>query len=228
MFGNILIATALSFAVGIGVVNTPETNYNNDIPNNVVYDDENYSITLSVDELNNYTWENLSNLYNNDDHTYITYVVYNNSTKSNTSQADGIVNFSGIRFYYDSTELEDTNWVNKFSNGVEGSNGIFEYNLELSINTSYYNTVKQAIELDIQENAPAQSSMGNTIIDAIKSGLGLIGELASQFLLGFSTLFWANNALTPFATFALIMLGIAITMAVVSLVLRIIRGNTGA
>lgn len=76
--------------------------------------------------------------------------------------------------------------------------------------------------------------MGSQIIDAIKSGLGLIGDLASEFLNGFTALFWdptANSnagALTTFGTFALVMLGVAITMAVVSLVLNIIRGNTGA
>ena len=76
--------------------------------------------------------------------------------------------------------------------------------------------------------------MGQAIIDAIKSGLGLIGDLASEFLNGFSTLFWdstANNdagGLTDFGTFALVMLGVAITMAVISLVLNLIRGNTGA
>ena len=76
--------------------------------------------------------------------------------------------------------------------------------------------------------------MGTAIIDAIKSGLGLIGDLASEFLNGFTTLFWdetANSgagALTSFANFALIMLGVAITFAVVTLCMRVIRGNTGA
>lgn len=76
--------------------------------------------------------------------------------------------------------------------------------------------------------------MGSAIIDAIKSGLGLIGDLASEFLNGFTTLFWdatansGNGALTVFGQYALIMLGVAITFAVVSLVMRVIRGNTGA
>lgn len=76
--------------------------------------------------------------------------------------------------------------------------------------------------------------MGSAIIDAIKSGLGLIGDLASEFLNGFTTLFWDATAnqgagsLTVFGQYALIMLGVAITFAVVSLVMRVIRGNTGA
>ena len=76
--------------------------------------------------------------------------------------------------------------------------------------------------------------MGAAIIDAIKSGLGLIGDLASEFLEGFTTLFWdatANSnagALTTFGTYALIMLGVAITFAVISLCLNTLRGSTGA
>lgn len=76
--------------------------------------------------------------------------------------------------------------------------------------------------------------MGTEIVNAIKSGLGMIGELCNQFLTGFSTLFWdstANSgagALTPFANFALIFLGISITLGCVSLVLHTISGKTGA
>ena len=76
--------------------------------------------------------------------------------------------------------------------------------------------------------------MGAAIIDAIKSGLGLIGDLASEFLNGFTTLFWdatagnGTGALTTFGTYALVMLGIAVTFAVISLVLNIFRGSTGA
>ncbi len=76
--------------------------------------------------------------------------------------------------------------------------------------------------------------MGTNVINAIKSGLGLIGDLAGEFMSGFSTLFWDSTAnqgagaLTDFATFALIMLGVAVSFAVVKLVLNIIRSNTGA
>lgn len=72
--------------------------------------------------------------------------------------------------------------------------------------------------------------MGQAIVTAITSGLGLIGELAKEFLDGFTALFWdaTNSALSVFGTFACVMLGVAITMSVVSLCLNIIRGNTGA
>ena len=76
--------------------------------------------------------------------------------------------------------------------------------------------------------------MGEAIINAIKSGLGLISDLASEFLTGFSTLFWdatANSGaggLTTVANFCLVFLGVAITMAVIKLCLNLLRSNTGA
>lgn len=75
--------------------------------------------------------------------------------------------------------------------------------------------------------------MGEAIINAIKSGLGLIGDLASEFLTGFSTLFWdatANQgagALTVLGTFSLVMLGVAVTFSIIRLVMSLIRSNTG-
>ena len=73
------------------------------------------------------------------------------------------------------------------------------------------------------------AEMGAEIIQAITSGLGLIGELASEFLNGFTTLFWnaTESVLTPFGTFALIMLGVSVTFSCVTLVLNLIRGSTG-
>lgn len=75
--------------------------------------------------------------------------------------------------------------------------------------------------------------MGASIIAAIKSGLGLIEDLASEFLNGFNTLVWdatANEgagALTSVGVFAFVMLGVSVSFAVIKLVLNLIRGNTG-
>lgn len=72
--------------------------------------------------------------------------------------------------------------------------------------------------------------MGAAIIDAIRSGLGLISDLASEFLTGFSTLFWdsTNSALTTFGMYSLVFLGVAITFSVIKLCLNVLRSNTGA
>lgn len=75
--------------------------------------------------------------------------------------------------------------------------------------------------------------MGTAIINAIKEGLGLISDLATEFLDGFKVLVWdatANSgagALTPVATFGFVLLGVSVSFAIVKLILNMIRGNTG-
>lgn len=75
--------------------------------------------------------------------------------------------------------------------------------------------------------------MGVAIIDAIKSGLGLVSDIAQEFLKGFTTLFWdatANSnagALTTFGTFCLIFLGLGITFGLIKMAIFLIRSKTG-
>lgn len=71
--------------------------------------------------------------------------------------------------------------------------------------------------------------MGQAIIDAISGGLGLMGDITSELLNGFTTLFWntESSSLTTLGMFALIFLGVAITFAIVRLALSLIRGKTG-
>ena len=75
--------------------------------------------------------------------------------------------------------------------------------------------------------------MGAAIIEAIKSGLGLIADLAKEFLTAFTTLFWdkcassGTDALTEFETFALVMLVFSVTFSIVKLCMSILRGKTG-
>lgn len=75
--------------------------------------------------------------------------------------------------------------------------------------------------------------MGAEIINAIKSGFTLIGDLAENFLTAFTTLFWDSTAnqgagaLTTFGTWSLIMLSIAICFSVIMLAFNVLRSNTG-
>lgn len=71
--------------------------------------------------------------------------------------------------------------------------------------------------------------MGSEIIEAVKSGLGLIGDLANEFLNGFNALVWdaTTSKLTTVGVFAFVMLGVSVSFAVIKLVLNLLRGNTG-
>ena len=72
--------------------------------------------------------------------------------------------------------------------------------------------------------------MANAIIEAIKSGLGLMSNIANEFLNGFSTLIWdaSKSSLTTFGNFVLIFLGVSITFSIVKLCMNLIRSKTGA
>lgn len=75
--------------------------------------------------------------------------------------------------------------------------------------------------------------MGQQIISAVTSGLGLIKPIAEEFLNGFETLVWdataaeGAGALTSVGVFAFVLLGIAVSFSVIKLVLNLLRGNTG-
>lgn len=200
------------------------------------YDDDNYTITLTADELNSYTFENLA---------YAT----NHVETFSDIQSNWVFSYNSYEFNGDECIVNDYLWympvdteydaqlvfyldINKDTYGkfallnMDDENISFEYNLVFNTQNTYYGNVKNAIELDIQANQPV--SIGESIIGSIASGLGIIPNIAGEFLAGFSKLLWNNNQLTDFAIYSLVFLGIAITFAIVKLVLMIVRNNTGA
>lgn len=116
--------------------------------------------------------------------------------------------------YYNADQGEAYLW----QNGV-GQTEVIKTKIQ---NKDFYNFV-------VSQQMAQEGTMGEQIIANIKSGLGMIGDLASEFLVGFTALFWNTtlNELTVFGIFSLVMLGIAITMAVVKLCMNLIRSNTG-
>lgn len=75
--------------------------------------------------------------------------------------------------------------------------------------------------------------MGSAIINAITSGLSLVGDLAKNFLTGFKTLFVVTGSdggtsLTEFGEYAFIMLGISIVFGMIGLACKLVTKNTGA
>lgn len=67
----------------------------------------------------------------------------------------------------------------------------------------------------------------NNIVDGITEPLSLTKDLASNFLDGFTKLFYDNNQLTNLAWFSLVFLGIAIVFGMVNLSMNLIGKNTG-
>ena len=96
----------------------------------------------------------------------------------------------------------------------------FEYGITINTAQIIYDNIK----------ADFSSNDLDDITDTIETGLGLISDLAQQFLNGFKGLFWDSqaNKLSDFGLFAMVMLGVSITFAVISLCLNVLRSNTGA
>lgn len=75
--------------------------------------------------------------------------------------------------------------------------------------------------------------MGTAIVNAIKEGFSILGDLAQNVLTAFQTLIWdptANSgagALTGLGEFAFVLLGISVVFAVLMLVFSLLRTNTG-
>lgn len=233
------ISTLLTGVLGVSAIapkyinqakaeNENVVNINRENKKLVSYDDENYTITFTPNELNNYTWVNLASVFAENIENQVTslsYVVYNGNTYTYDEYQievdDTYVSYQNGNdyIYFSSSDY--------WTNNINDEQIQFEYNLTWYYSELYEDFV-DAIELDIQANTP--ESMGEQIIDTITSGLGLIGDLAQEFLTGFSKILWdaEHTKLTDFALFSLIMLGVTVSFAVIKLVLNIVRSNTGA
>lgn len=72
-----------------------------------------------------------------------------------------------------------------------------------------------------------RNAQANNIVDGITQPLSITKDLASNFLDGFTKLFYDNNQLTNLAWFSLVFFGIAIVFGMVNLSMSLIGKNTG-
>lgn len=124
-------------------------------------------------------------------------------------------------YYYEYSNLEITVGWDSIGGVVNDTqwNGFFCYflNSEQIVNFDNSNFV-----LSGKRNAQA-----NNIVDGITEPLSLTKDLASNFLDGFTKLFYDNNQLTNLAWFSLVFLGIAIVFGMVNLSMSLIGKNSG-
>lgn len=236
MLTNILIAVGMSCALGTAFNNANANNFiNNDIPNNVIYDDENSSITLSVDELNNYTWQNL---YNNADNSSIT-ISYNDYDFTWQSNNNGYITFldtveAGYQFvlYNQSQtitidEVEVNKLAYSFTYDEMGSYQNFSYTAVIT--TSEYESIKASIELDIQANSNTTPT-AQDFVSILGDMIGLLTGGLTGFATGIGTgiqtlvssLFIASNgtSLSVFGAVICIFGGIALAIGLSRLIFQ--------
>lgn len=211
LFTNIAIASALSFAF-FGVCFA--FIYNNDyqISKAVEYDDEGYEITLSVDEVQDYALNHLFDELSDNSFSVIT-ISYNDNTYSYVQPTPaGYVNNINYFEFTNKNSLDSDHYLIYTEMGTEIT---IEYDVNIIVTSEYYDDIKSAIELDIQDNQPYTN---NTFLqDIIELLVGGIGVTASGIGVGLSTLVSnlviQNNAMSPFIAIVLIFGGIALAFA---------------
>ena len=227
MFKSLMFLTALCSGVGMPVAfetanNTEEfINFEYQNKKMVYYDDEGYTITLTADELNTYTWSNLNTLFVDWENSHLTGMYYND---------DPI-----IEFFYEGESFkgDDEYWYVEFSYGSdfitfndtndckwnyfldsEGENVPFEYSVSFYSQNDYYSSIKQAIELDIQANSG--SAMGNVLTELVSLLVGGIVPFATGLGQGVSDLvsytFIDNGSLSVFGAMIAVFGGIALAV----------------
>lgn len=138
-----------------------------------------------------------------------------------------VLNFDTFYFTYENKT--DNYAFYKFKEGSLDGNSSNYITTSAGLSTPYpvYSINHAYISYKTSSLSPIN---GDSIIDSITSGLGLMGDITTNFKNGFSALIWNSeeNSLTIFGNFALIFLGVSITFAIVKLCLNLIRSKTGA
>lgn len=233
MFKSLMFLTALCSGVGMPVAfetaeNQEVINFEYQNKKMVSYDDENYSITLSADELNNYVWSNFSHcVFIEQLEEYVTSITYSIYTITNiTSTYDDYNNYqiafiscgldSSLSFGFNYGYDEVSNFrFNQFAL----ANSEFEFipftdDLVIEFYSQDYNDIKQAIELDIQANSG--NPMGNVLTEVVSLLVGGIVPFATGIGQGVSDLvtytFIDNGALSVFGAMIAVFAGIALAV----------------
>ena len=195
----------------------------------VAYNDNQYKITLSVDELNNYSFNSFnsyisSTLYGNG---HIASIITNITYNLNTYEVDeDIINQSNSYFSYVygsnyimfNFDIDEPN--NKFAY-VENNNPIdFEGDIVLNIEQQSYDDVKQAIESDIAVNS---SNINDSVFETLTSStVGFIGAISSG-ISSVIAVFYTNNSLTVLGTLAVIVVAVSLAYFVFRLIFGLVR-----
>ena len=230
---NILIASAMSFAVvGCGVAYLYNEYQKPQVSKAYSYDDENYQITLTAYELNNYTFTNLQTYIN----TFSSDIIIGSCSYTTYSNINLKVQYiTSSSPYYCRLKLEFSNpfpmgYFNNLNSGLflldNYGNSPFSDSLILTINSSYYDDFKSAIELDIQVNASNDYTNDTFLQDIISLLVGGISATATGIGTGLNTLVSdiaiQNGAMSSFVSIVLIFGAIALAFALSRWVVNLI------
>ena len=227
---NILIASVMSFAVvGCGVAYLYNEYQKPQVSRALSYDDENRHITLTADELNNYTFENLNNYVlssyedtHGGDYGTGTYSTYDNLHIS--SGYDGVYHYLRLNQGNGPFTFLMRLDPNSFTFIITTPENIdsFDSNLNLVLDSNFYNSFKSAIELDIQANASSDNindSIFETLTSSLVSFIAVIGSGITSVI----PIFYANSSLTVVGTLATIVVAVSLCYFLFRFIMGLIR-----
>lgn len=186
----------------------------------VSYNDEHYVVTLTLDEVKDYEWDNLYALYSDNNSIFTASVITYNSIDINYD-SDTVWAYNVDDFNIAFGVLEGTDYdseINNFRLYESGSLVDFEYGIALGLGSDYYSAVKEAIEADINANSgmPTIQDIFTTVTQAVTSFVGSLGQAFNSV----TALFYANGAWT----FLGILILIAVGVGLIYLAYRVIKG----
>ena len=219
MITNLLIAVGLGISLGVADVLPMDTNTTAVVeskaqPKYVSYDDEHYTITLSADELNNYTWEYLFGGYDGDALT----LKYENNVYTYTIDEDGFFYWEYTSSFYiayaSSEENTEDFAVNKFYYYNTDEFLFFDTDVEITVSSNVYEEFKHDIELDIQANT--QPPMQPVLVELVSLLVGGIVQFATGIGAGVSSVvsnvMLNNGELSVFFAIVCVFAGISLAI----------------
>lgn len=189
-----------------------------------IYDDESYQITLSVEQVNNYSFSNLNSYLSNLVSTSIN-LNYNSSLWF-PNIIDNVYEWYNERTYTFIYPKICINSNNNFvyyltSEDLEGTRN-FEYNFIFSCNSVYYEDLKTAIQADVSANQPGVNhDIFDSFTQTITNFLNTLNEGVENVI----NLFWnsTDNELTLLGGLTTIVIGVAVAFFLFRLLLGLIR-----
>lgn len=179
----------------------------------VSYDDEGYGITLSADELNNYTFENLINLSSSVLQFSITYQEHSFSYyQYNGATPYVIYEYSGQSLYISLNYNGDYKFV---VGSTPFANDGFISSIIINSNSTNYANVKQAIEADISANS--SPNYQNILVESLELLTGGLTTIAAALGSGMAAyvegLLISGTSMSAFASVIFLFCGIALAFA---------------
>lgn len=184
----------------------------------VLYDDSQYQITLTADELNDYTFDNL-----------LTYLI----TQNTSNYVQSPIEYDGVSFVLyeldDYASFKQENGSARLGINTNGKwayqnvEGQFESGLIWTLDNSTYQGIKSVIEEDIptieESNMPSVSDLFGYITQGVTSFVQSLGQAFTSV----TALFWTTGE-NAGPTFVGMLMLVSIGAGLIYLAFNLIRG----